>query len=508
MSDRFGVVYTTTATSITTQDITSPDLEGENGTWAVLMVVGATADGSTAEHARLSVGFMAADGTEACVGHKTRDDIHTQSHFSYGSGVNGIVIANTAAAAVSDGVANFDSAIAGGIRISWSVAPSAAYKMIVLLGSGSANAIVDTGTGSSASETVGFQPDFVVTRCLDGTVAGSPFAVNTDISPGLGFAVRMPTLSQASIYGEWTSGADPTDADAIVSDSNFTGTIQGGADNGIAITGFTSTGWTQDNVAGSADFAYLAVQFSDVRYYGIAIENLPSGTGPASFTGLGFRPKVALQVSNLMVTGDGLDTLTDGERAATYSVGAFSSTVQGSATASFQEGKDTDAGNRGDANCRANALPLSLLNHTAGVAAEASLSSMLDTGFQLNFSTATAGKMVVFAIGYPPTIGETVNIQEASQLIFSALHALEDVQIQEALFFASATEQAEQVSILEAFQFTGSLVSSEVVNILDGFELDTAEVSLVLDLERGRTVEGGALKGSTVEGGAERARTL
>jgi len=206
----------------------------------------------------------------------------------------------------------------------------------------------------------------------------------------------------------------------------------------FAVTSFDSTGFNAqaaDAGAGtqSPQANYLALKFTDPDV-NIACDNLAvsSSTGVQSFV-LGFQPQVVFGMSSLMTTED---SLIDGATSSTAGYFAFNSTVARAHTACNQEG----IGGTKAAKSRQGDHAVLTIDHTATVAQQASLSSMTATGFDLNFSTATAGFLTVLAIGagaQTSIFNETDEISESVALMISLAAPVETVEIADA--FVSIT---------------------------------------------------------------------
>lgn len=403
MTDRFAVVHTSTGTSATTQNISSSRIRGENVQWAILIIHGTTTSGTIVDHGRISVVFIASqDGVKAnamnvCSAQRARHNFTSSSNLNFGSNATGLIPSTTASASV--GRVIFDSRITDGIRVEWTEAPDADYLMTVVMGGGHSNVFagIDTATTTNTANTdLGFTPDVLFDRVILGTF-GNPLTANNDVNPTLGFCL-ISGLIQSSIYGEWNSPGTPTDADAVVSNSFAGGGVAGGLDRHWVVTGTNANGYTRQATGANQNYAYLAIKLTDSSIAkAIAVEDLPAGTGATAFTGIGIAAEVAVYVANLMTAED---TVTDGATAASFAIGAFGRDgAAGCATMSLLEGVALGGGTNTTAKSDGISAAFVLLNDAGTVASQATLQEINPNGFVWNFSSATAGRMVILALG-------------------------------------------------------------------------------------------------------------
>lgn len=391
----------------------------------------------------------------------------------------------TTAAATNQGLATA-TAISGGIRLSFSaVDATQSYKLTVLMCAGDSQAFVGSSSATSTpgSETgVGFEADFVLTQSISGSI-GAAVSYGNDATPGFGAAINGASITQAAIIEGWEQLQ--SDADGSAETDRFAGNYNAGAGELVQITAFGADGWNHVADTGSPTYVYLAVKLSDPgRRFGVAMEALPGSGGPTSFTGLGFKPAIALLGANLLTASD---TATDGPTVSTFGLGCFSaaSLVEGSAAMAQDEGAGTAA-----TVSMADSKAIHLEDEVGTSAVVGTYNGSVTDGFSINLSTATVGRMVVFGIGFPAAFDETVAISDASLLVESALLANETVNIEEGL------------------HFHGFLVTGETVNIEDGFVFEQDSAIPIMYDRRGRTTQGGAIRGKTVQSGSEQGQTI
>ena len=487
MADEFAIVQTVADTGGGTQDITSSDITDFQG--AIFLVSGATALNTTTAHARRSVGFCDDLGNGRVLASRSEDAQGTTDSRNEGDAAGGVVLiqsTGTAAnVAVADAVDRSTSGLANGIRITWTTTPDLAYQMTVILFGGTTNLAIGGGLPptTDTSESVGFRPDVVFFASTLGSLTGAAL----DYSVGFGAAVDDTGPPQASVYGRWDASQGTSDADALVDTGSAGGEAVGsGAPTyaSIDVGSFEAGGFTWSRSGGSPNANYLAIEFSEARSSAVAVETLPSGTGNQAFTGLGLKPELVIGVANLMVVED---TGTDGPTAAMESLFAFSSTEEHCIATHEEEGVGTS-----NTDSRSEESALFVFSDDGTVGSEASLSSMDSSGFTLNFSTATAGRMVVVGI----------------QMLVEASVVSETVQVGESISLALRRVVGETVEVSDSLiAIPGQVVSSgETVQIGDA--IVTSSVARATNADRnGSTLQTGAERGSSLQGGAENATT-
>lgn len=490
MTDRFAVVHTNStrdAGGLGTgvQSISSSDIQGEDVQWAILFIYGASADGSNSDHARVSIVFMSfSDGVKAnarnrCSAYRAVDaQPNVTDCIDIGSSTLGMSL-SAGTSSTSSGRCIFDSRITNGFKIEWTEAPGADYRITAIFGGGHAGVFADIDvatTGGASITSPGFAPSFVFASTHLGSYT-NPFSGTINCNPSFGFAVNDGTPSQRCIYAHLDDGVSTTDADANVSTSRMGGGAVGAVtpvERHWRISAFGASGFTATATIANCNFAYLAIKLTDsgipVR---VADESLPGSGGVTAFTGLGILPQLVIHAENLLT---GVDSFTDGAGASVFGLGAFTANAEGAGSMRQQEGFGLAGGGTDtDATSYANSKSIALTNHLGAVASEAALSSMNSSGFSLNFSTATAGRMVCFAIGVGSLTlvqSETVTISDGAAMLLSQ-----------------------------------SLVVGETVTISDGAILVEQEAGTDDGDYRGKTYQGGASYGGTVQGGADLGHT-
>lgn len=523
MSDEFAIVQTVADTSGGNQDITSGDIT--DFSCAIIILSGTTSQATNTAHARVSYGVCDDLGNERCLSWRAEDgNTAVPETVTWGSVGRVIQVphptatSSTAPEAIGTATAidRATSGIANGIRINWDNTPVSAFQMTVILFGGLTSQAVGHGSppASATSENVGFRPDAVLFASMHGNI-GTPTGSTLDMGFGLGFAVDTAGPPQTAIYGIWDNATEPTDADAIAESDRAGGEMTPATPTAaaFAVTTFESMGWQWQRDSGTPLCIYLALEFSDARASAVALETLPGGTGNQGFTGLGIKPKLVLGAANLLTSSD---SATDGATAAVVSFFAFTDTAEQSHSIHEEEGITISNPPVTNAQSRSEATALWVYQDDGATAVDASRVSMDSSGFTLNFTNATAGRMVVLAFQDPSitsVVGETVEIGETVVTrLFQAIHVLPDpVEISEEtlLITISPQEANEGIDIAEGVVTVPGavVVINEGIDISEAMDINLVSADVTEQPRRGATFEGGAARAITVEGGSPRGFT-
>lgn len=468
MTTRYAIVPFTTLTSTGTQDITSSDISGwDTGGVAIFFLSGRSGGAGTATTARLSRGAANSRGHAMVLSNRARNGGVSSLQSLHNKGTSQTSSAGRCISMIDptgntiEAAARFNAALTNGVRIEWVTAPAAAYEGFALLISGVVDSwIVDSGGTTTTTGPVGseFRPSFIFVNPTTGNNLGG---VTNDGVPGFGLVVDKSPIKQAVLGAEWNRLSDPSDCDGILRNGSCALEVTGntGIDlDGLSVATITSTGFTSASGIGPC----MAVKLDTDATFQIAVETLPSGTGNASFTGLGLKPRVVFGVASLITSED---TIVDGATVATEGVFLFDGTQQLAASERVDEGVSTPA----SSSLFASAKAIHVLNDAGTDAVVGTVVSLDATGFTLNFTTATAGRMLVFALGAAA---------EARTHIET-----EDITDEAILRGATSLVVQETVDILDA---TASLTNTIVTNALP----------------QGTTLTAGAVRGTTLAGGA------
>lgn len=399
MSDQLAIV---TQAAITGggpgQDFTDPSITDAT-TFVIWTATGATAADTNTDDAIMSIGFSDAHGNNVGLCWTADDAVATSDLQTQASTDHSVLIRTGAGTA--DGHAQVSAMIAGGATLTWTDLPAVARLISAVIGAGFSDAQCGrfAATTTPGNETVGFQADFIIFASGGNTAAIGEGTANADAEPSFGVVVRTD-LVQKSIYNEWNqTGAGTTDADSIIETAFAAGEILNGAKTGVSITAIGATTFTRvaENATTTPDVIYLAVKFARPRQVAAIIESFAGTTGFQSFTQAGFPAYFVFGGANLLTA---TDTLTDGATASTFAQIMALPGVQRSHTIRHQEGISPPT----DATSRSSANPLVLYDHLGNVATQAAFVSADAQGFTWNFSSATAGTMVLLVIGAPPQV--------------------------------------------------------------------------------------------------------
>lgn len=502
MADEFAIVHTVADTGGGTQDITSSDITDFTG--AIFINPCATTLATDTAHARIGIGFCDASGNGACTARRAEDgNTAVPETVTWGSTSRCVVYGHPTATTggaptligTADPVDRTTSGVANGIRINWVDTPDAAYRMTVILFGGSTSVAVGQGSipTSPTLENIGFEPDVVFLSTQHGNY-GAATSATLDYDIGLGFAVNDGSETQASIIGLWDNATEPVDADAYVSTVEAGGEIVGGSENHASITAFSASGFTWDAESSTIPSHYLAIEFSDARTSAVAVETLPGSTGNASFTGLGLQPEFVFGIANLMTAEN---SLTDGATASVETLFAFNPTSEYSSATHQEEGITITNPPTTNANTRVENTALWLYEHTGTEAVDASWVSMDASGFTLNFSTATAGRMVVFGVAQLQQPAVVDEVEELSEVVTT---------LRQRVTVVDEVVQIGDVLVL----VPGLLVSSdEVMEISEGVvTASVATLAVTGQMRNGSTLQAGGFRGSSLQSGGANGTTL
>ena len=279
------------------------DLGGATPVGAIVIVTAATADGTPANDAILSVGV--ADGTnQACVLNDTEDGQSTsdaeRNHYS-----DRVVNVCTPGTDTDTATGVFSSFTTDGIVINWTNAPDAAYLLtVVLFGGTGVSAKADTVTTGTQDVTSTYSSAGLTMNAgffmMNGLAAGDS---NSSARPTFGFIDGDAT--QKGIGLNLRNSQSTTDNNARLSSVNIITEVGIGVEYTVHISHITSSGFdhvTEVNGAGGDQFSFLALELPVSVKAGTI--SLPAATSSASFTGVGFKPDSLLLLASNMSAVD------------------------------------------------------------------------------------------------------------------------------------------------------------------------------------------------------------
>jgi hypothetical protein len=299
---------------------------------------------------------------------------------------------------VGRGLATFDSFITDGIRINWTGAPNAAYLLtVILIGGADVSVAVGSfnhGNPNSTITGLAFAPDVVLafstakafdeTNTNDGIMCVGFAADGSPITQGC-----MSYTSQNAVATTSTSG-HITDDSYIASQTVNSTTVAAAA----AITDFTSDGFASTlSVGTSLQIAYMALGLtSDIAQ--VKPIDTPTSTGSRVTSGLNVNPDYVFQLMSMFTAYD--TPTTDGESGA-IGLGFFNTNEAFSNAIA-----DEDAvASTSDTQSVSDNAAVYFDQHDGTSAFRASLTSLDDTGWTLNYSAVngTTRKWLALAIG-------------------------------------------------------------------------------------------------------------
>lgn len=343
MTIKTDVVRAAANTSTGNQDFTG-SLGGDTPNAALFIISRAVTDATAAAHAILGIGAATATTERwATVAPNSEDGVGSTDDAKRIVTNQCIAISNPGLNS-NDGVADFVSFIANGVRVNWGNAPASAYLVTVVLFSGLTNAFAGTyapGTTVDADVDVtapGFEPDILAlgsanaaTSSTNSTQLSLGFAVNdgsdtqqcSNVSEEDGQASGQPTG-----YLHASRGAIQTDAGS----GNLEWQSQIGT---FDASGFTST--LRSSSAGSDIVGYLALEVGALNFW-LGGHDTPTSTGSQASTAPGFTPQLLLGVmTHLTATG----TTTASAEAGAFGITAIVSGTQVSNAVAIEDGAAT-----------------------------------------------------------------------------------------------------------------------------------------------------------------------
>jgi len=411
--DQFGIASANSPAIAGTVDFTSGSIT-ETVKAAIFIFGHSTTDASITDHGALGIamwaddGFTGSPGSENFSGHFYRvlNGVAATDARGFKDDA-GISTTELDSSPAIDVVAHTCVAISGGVRLTFST--TVQVKITAIMFAGVSRSWVSTPglTTSSAHENTGsagnqFQPDLLI-------VAGSPPAGFTqspdDFRAHLGFVVGS-THAGASI--DIDRGTNPTDSDGRVDgvEIPFMISASGGTYAGGTFT-IDSTGYNAQVTTGSAVVTSTVLALKFTGSLPKTTDNLSVTSAASQSFAVGFQPQIVIGMSTLMTTEN---STTDGPTASTAGYFAFTSSAARAYTGSRLEGTGTTAKSyQGD-------FAVATLLHTGTVAQQATLAAMTATGFDLSFSTATAGFLTILAIGS----GTVTSVQSETERISDA----------------------------------------------------------------------------------------
>ena len=478
MADQIKVATFTTRSGAGTQDFTHPEIT-EAFRAAIFIYGGTNTDSSDVSHGRLGFGTCcvrtptsSADQNASFVTQRDNSTLSAPDENTIRQAVAGgacIIVTAGDNDANIDVEATFDSAISGGVRLSFATADIQVKVTVIFFAGLTDAAIGGTSTSTSVSVQTGvtpfFRPDALFIFGGGGTLNTS----GADAQVALGFAARGG--AQVSAFVNSDDVTEPTDADGHISTTAASAEFQGTTRTArlSTITSFNSDGFTLTaDTAVSRSFMYLALKFSGTTQFQCVAKPIAASTGDQDFTGFGFTPAVVIGMSTMLASAD---STTSGATAS--SSGLFVSGSGGIERAYSERGENGRSGTSISFNrsSRQEDASILTLNDTGSVVHRATWVSGINDGFRLNFSTASSsGYMVAMGFG-----GGTVT---------------------------SVANETERLTDSALLNLISHLSINETVQVSDGLGGLVLADGLTALHDTGSVFQGGAAKGTVLSGGA------
>lgn len=418
-----------------TQDFTTSNLGGLTPVAAMFLIGNPTADGTGTAHAIWGMGATSGSGEQWAWSVSSEDALGSTNTNRRGMSDQCIAIIDYNANTV-DGEAAFDSFITNGVRINWGDAPADAYLMTVWLFAGTgmeAHAgIVDMPNvldGTVDITAPGFAGDVLIT----GTAALNFNDTGQDNWRwALGCAVDDGSDTQRMIASQWGDAKPSAQCGAQFSTAYASGLVAG--NNGqlvwaAEVGSWDASGFTVTNreAATPNDFGYLFLSLGGEADKWLGTIATPTTIGTEDYTGPGFQPQaVIMGLSHMLAVDTGYNNNTAGS----MGVSGFSTNAEYSLTMQHEDGASTS-----NAQAMHDDTAINLPEDDQSTGIVAAYSSMLSTGFQLNFSNVMGSATQCWALvigtvsagtDYTRSVADSVGITDALILARNLFKTLTD----------------------------------------------------------------------------------
>lgn len=361
--------------AVGTQDVTIAGFGTPTAVIVLGIKSGTTSEdiGTAYDGASFNIGFF--DGTNARVAATEGKHGATGGDGSR-SMVEGVIdqVVTSADPILSIGTATA-AFITDGVRLTWSGSGPEVHRYILILIRGLANVVVGDAIGVN-SNNLGFRPDviFVATPGIN-----YPERVDASVL-SFGCVVDDGSNTERSLQMSCADGPSPTANTLILDTSDSVGQVYNGAQNWAGNLTIDADGF-DTNTLDVDEIIYLALQFDADVSFSLGTYAIPTATGAASISGLGFQPGfLMLALSNVNVA----DTV----RAA--DVYGFGIGFAVGDDEYFVGEAEEDAVNPSNTQSKITATIVDLPHDDGTQLAVASFTSFDAGGFTLNYSTAPA----------------------------------------------------------------------------------------------------------------------
>lgn len=377
------VVQFTLNTGTGTQDITG-SLGGLTPKAALFFVTRATANGSAAADAAMSVGAATGASNEWVIQGNAEDGQATTDTHTVSAAAS--ILLTTPGTNTVEVQAEFSAWITNGVRINVTTAGSAFLGTCVLFAGSDLSAhannvnLGDTLNLETNITAPGFEPDIVFA-----SIGGELISLGDQSSTweqSVGIVENGASIVQRTHIVRWNNGSASGDPVAHIRNDAGCGRLfsAGGLDWRGEFANFDASGFSvisRNGGANDAQFCYLALALGGVASFSLDTEASPTSTGNNATTNPGFTPQVVVGVQSYLQSFNSADGSAD---AGAWGISAFTGSTElcvsvadenAAGTTNTQSYTDTDA--------------IDVPNDDGTVALEASFVSMDANGYTLNW---------------------------------------------------------------------------------------------------------------------------
>lgn len=448
-------------TSTGTQDITTTDLGGLTPGAVILILSGATSDGTAADDVQLTMGFATGASNEVSLhtndehGQSTTDSA-THREFTSGDSPTILTVCTPGTTNIV-AVAEFSTFITNGVRINWTDAAESAFLITAIFFAGTdlsayAGSFTTNATQDAATDVTdpGFEPDLVFTLAHDESNAenrnGARFCFGATHNDGAGGIDQLSCgiwhrVSQATS----TCSAYFTESYGALGWDGITNPAWAGELGSFDSSGFSCT--TRLG-SGGQEVAYLALAFGGVVDSYVGLYTTPTSTGNDAETGPGFIPQAVILAGTL---AEASDTPYTGNRGGSIGFGAIDGDDEYFNSYSSEDGVSTT-----NTQSLSDNTAINLPDDDGTALLTAAFSSFDANGFTLNYSAVDAAAKYFILIAVEEESGGGTNYNFAATITAASATPNDVVQnvarsMSAALTGASATPDTPVLSVARPF---------------------------------------------------------
>lgn len=307
-------------TSIGSQNITTPDLNGLTPKAVIFIVTKGITDGAVAAHTQMSFGAATGPDDEWCTSSNSEDaQVTSDSHSEVVN--DGCVLLHTPGTDTDSAKADLTEFIADGCTLNWSVVDAAFLITAVFFAGADLSAHANTAALGALVDTAtditdpGFEPDLVIASIANGNAVGEN-SVHTRQSIGFCSNDGAGGVVQRCVGQTFRDAVGTTQSSTTTrDDSVVAGVGSSGAPNweGVLsdfdVNGFTCT--TASAGGANTDLCYLALSLGGVGSVWVGTHSTPTATGNNVETGPGFTPQLVMRIMTQVSTANSADSAGD-----------------------------------------------------------------------------------------------------------------------------------------------------------------------------------------------------